>query len=555
MTQMQLTRVLTVAGSDSGGGAGIQADLKTVTSLGCYGSSAVTALTAQNTIGVQGVHGCPAGFVQQQMESVLTDIGTDAIKTGMLFSREIVEVVANQISQFGVKNVVVDPVMVATSGDTLLASEAVNAVIKFLLPLATVLTPNVPEAEVLCAALHGLKKSEAGKAETTPGTSDTDVAGNSAGKIESVADMRRAARFLHSAGAQSVLIKGGHLPLKADAASDTSEVGVRTVRLVSSATSDPTGLSVVDVLFDGAEFVEFWKPFVNTSNTHGTGCTLSAAIAAYLASGKPVVEAVEGGLIYVSNAISTSISIGKGHGPLNHLHLMKPALAPANKANFVSMLKNSCVSEWEQYIDHKFVRGLADGTLDTESFKYYIRQDYIYLLHYARGYALAAFKEQTMEGIAQAAQIALGIVREATDVHVKYCESWGISHKELIATKEATANMSYTRFFLEKGMSGDRLDLYVAMAPCLIGYGEIGLKLMNDPNTKREGNPYWAWIQNYGEADFQAAVQAGEELLERLYEETVPVSNTVRLEQLCENFRQATLLEVKFWDMGLNREQ
>ncbi|KAJ3026133.1 UNVERIFIED_CONTAM: hypothetical protein HDU68_006151 [Siphonaria sp. JEL0065] len=528
MTSPTLPRVLTIAGSDSGGGAGIQADTKTFTALGCYGTSVVTALTAQNTMGVQGIHPCPPEFVAQQLDSVLGDIGTDALKTGMLFNAAMIKVVVGKIKEHNLTKFVLDPVMIATSGDRLLAEDAVAAIAHDLLPLALVATPNIPEAVVLCKALD---KSWSGV-------------------IETLEDMHLAARVLHAAGVKNVLIKGGHLPL-----SQPPRVteGIRSV-MVAPLVKRDNGENLkycVDVLFTGEEMIEFWKEHVPTKNTHGTGCTLSAAIAACLASGKPVVQAVQEGLLFVTNAISTSLSIGSGHGPLNHVYSIVPSKPVFTKESFIQHLKESCRKDWDEYIDHPFVRGLADGTLPSESFKHYIRQDYIYLLHYARAYSLAAFKANHFEDIVSAAGVALHIAQES-QLHVKYCESWGITLQELESTKEATANLSYTRYFLEKGLSGDRLDLYIAMAPCLIGYGEIGLKLANDPATKREGNLYWDWISNYGKEDFQQAVTAGEDLLFKLYNEMVPASNTTRLQELCDVFRQATILEVKFWDMGLH---
>ncbi|KAJ3075755.1 hypothetical protein HDU98_006993 [Podochytrium sp. JEL0797] len=527
MTAATLPRVLTIAGSDSGGGAGIQADLKTFTALKTYGTSVLTALTAQNTMGVQAVHACPATFVSQQMDSVLGDIGTDAVKTGMLVDAEVVAVVAGKIKEFGLTKVVVDPVMIATSGDRLVRESALEAIVEVLLPVALVVTPNIPEAEVLCGAVN-------------KGWN---------GKIEDLKGMHAAARVLFNAGVKNVLIKGGHLPL---GHGPVGGEGVRVVMLAPTVKRD-NGVDIkycVDVLFTGDELIEFWKEHVPTQNTHGTGCTLSSAIAAYLARGKSVVESVQEGLLFVTNAISTSLSMGSGHGPLNHVYAIEEFKPAMTKESLIQTLKGSCQKDWDEYMNHPFVMGLADGTLDQEAFKHYIRQDYIYLLHYARAYALAAFKSKNFRDIGVAAGVAQEIAEES-QLHVKYCEGWGISLQELEGTKEATANLSYTRYFLEKGLSGDLIDLYVAMAPCLIGYGEIGLKLMNDPNTKKEGNLYWEWISNYGKEDFQQAVTAGEELLFRLYQDTIPSNNSTRLQELCDIFRQATVLEVNFWQMGL----
>lgn len=260
MTASRLGRVLIVAGSDSSGGAGIQADLKTVMALGGYGATAVTALTAQNTLGVQGVLPVPPAFVQQQMRSVLDDIGADAVKTGMLGTADMVAAVAEVLRGVGLQ-VVVDPVMVAKGGASLLDADAVAALLHDLLPLATLLTPNVPEAEALL-----------GRA------------------VPDHAAALDAARALLDLGAQAVLLKGGHLP----------------------------GPVVEDILAtpDGVEVIRSER--IETRHTHGTGCTLASAVAAGLAQGIGLRDAVVRGGTYVHAAILAAPGLGGGHGPLWH---------------------------------------------------------------------------------------------------------------------------------------------------------------------------------------------------------------------------------------------
>jgi hydroxymethylpyrimidine kinase/phosphomethylpyrimidine kinase len=254
-----MKRILTIAGSDSGGGAGIQADIKTITVLGEYGLSVVTALTAQNTIGVQDVHLVPASFVGRQLDSVLSDIGADAVKTGMLASREIVEIVADYLCRYTVRPIVVDPVMVAKSGDSLLSVEARSAIKKVLFPIADIVTPNLPEAEVISGIA-----------------------------IPSIREMKEAARIIFDLGPAHVLIKGGHL--KGDA---------------------------LDLLFDGKTFQEFSTPRLNQQNTHGTGCIFSAALASFLGKGLTVKKAVLQAKEFITMAIKAGIPIGSGHGPTN----------------------------------------------------------------------------------------------------------------------------------------------------------------------------------------------------------------------------------------------
>ncbi len=254
-----MKRVLTIAGSDSGGGAGIQADLKAITILGAFGTSVITALTAQNTVGVQGVHAVPVPFIEMQLESVLSDIGTDAAKTGMLATTEIVEAVASALTRYQVPNLVVDPVMVATSGDPLLDPDAIEAVKTRLVPLADFVTPNLHEA----AILSGIP-------------------------VADLPSMEAAARAIHALGAKRVLVKGGHLQGRA-----------------------------VDLYFDGERFESFAAPRLDTRNTHGTGCTLSAALAAFLAEGFSPRAAVAQAKQFISIAIEHGVDVGKGSGPTN----------------------------------------------------------------------------------------------------------------------------------------------------------------------------------------------------------------------------------------------
>lgn len=256
-----MVTALTIAGSDSGGGAGIQADLKTFAALGVYGVSAIAAVTAQNTREVRGVHLVPPDFIVQQVDTIADDIDVHAVKTGMLGTAEIVEAVASVLARRRLPHVVVDPVMVAKSGGRLLAPDAIHAVRRALLPLAAVVTPNREEAEVL--------------------TGHT---------VDSRASARDAARRLVDLGASAAVVKGGHF--------DEPEV--------------------VDVLYDGSALHEFRNPRLDTRCTHGTGCTFAAAIAAHLALGHPVARAVAESVEYVAGAIRHGLPIGSGHGPLDH---------------------------------------------------------------------------------------------------------------------------------------------------------------------------------------------------------------------------------------------
>ncbi len=250
--------VLTIAGSDSSGGAGIQADIKTITVHKMYAMSAVTALTAQNTTGVYGIMPVTPEFLAQQLDCIFTDIRPDAVKIGMVSSGELIRVIARKLREYHAENIVVDPVMVATSGSRLLEDTAVSALVEALLPLGTVITPNIPEA----AALAGLE-------------------------IHTKADMARAAKKL--AGGPAVLVKGGHLRDSAD-----------------------------DLLYTDGEEIWFPARRVENHNTHGTGCTLSSAIACGLAAGHSPAESVKNAKAYVYGALQAGLDLGRGDGPLDH---------------------------------------------------------------------------------------------------------------------------------------------------------------------------------------------------------------------------------------------
>lgn len=265
MSRKQYKRVLTIAGSDSGGGAGIQADIKAISAMGCFATSAITAVTVQNTLGVEAVHPIPIDILRGQIDAVLSDIGTDAVKIGMLHSSEVVEVVAEALVRHKVTNVVLDPVMVSTSGHRLIEESAIETLKRVLLPRARVITPNLPEAEILAGV-----------------------------EITSAEQFPEVARLLSQGGTVSVLLKAGHL----------------------------TDSTVVDVFYNAEDgtIVELPSQRISTPNTHGTGCTLSSAFAAALAQGLPLTEAARAAKDYIDCAIRSGAdyTIGGGHGPVNH---------------------------------------------------------------------------------------------------------------------------------------------------------------------------------------------------------------------------------------------
>ena len=259
-------KVLTIAGSDSCCGAGVQADIKTINELGAYGTCAVTAITVQNTLGVSSVFAVPASFVGRQIDAVVSDLGTDTVKTGMLANEEIVEIVCEMVKKHKLKKIVVDPVIKSHKGERLLSLEGVNKLRSDLIPLSCLVTPNIPEAEVL-----------------------TDR------KINNLSDIKNAARAIYEQGAENVLIKGGHIMIQGDGSDDASDA------------------EVVDIFYDGKSFQHFKDERLNTGNVHGTGCIYSAAIATELAKGNDVISSITIAREFIIKIIKGSTALGKGY--------------------------------------------------------------------------------------------------------------------------------------------------------------------------------------------------------------------------------------------------
>ncbi|KAG0157095.1 hypothetical protein PDIDSM_4279 [Penicillium digitatum] len=450
---MSLKRILVIAGSDSSGGAGLEADQRVLAAHGCYALTATTGLTAQNTLGVQDIFVVPSEFVRKQINAGLEDVGADVVKLGMLSSAETIDVIAETLQAHKVPVIVLDPVMVSTSGSQLLPEKAVKELRTKLLPLATIITPNIPEALLLL--------KDAGTKTSEP----KDLEG-----------MVELAKKICSLGPKAVLLKGGHLPLTKD---------------YKTSPEPKKGALVVDVLFDGTTITLFETKFLLSKNTHGTGCSLASAIAANLASGKDMIRAVRSAVQFVEVGIKTSIDLGKGSGPINHFHsTYTMPFAPGHFLEYI-LDRQDVQQVWRQFTHHEFVEGLGQGTLPIERFKAYLVQDYRYL----------------------SAKIVLHIQREMA-LHIDYCASFGLSKQEIENTPETIACTAYGRYILDVGQSEDWLALQMALAPCLIGYGTIAKRLHAGENTLREGNTYWKWIENYVADDYTQAVQLGSALLE-----------------------------------------
>lgn len=374
-------------------------------------------------------------------------------------------------------------VMVATSGAQLLPGDAVRNLRERLLPLTTLLTPNIPEATLLLR--------------------DADIQYKSPSGLE---DLKTLAKMVHQLGPKAVLLKGGHMPL---------------TQAYVKANTDAEKSVTADILYDGEDFTIIESKYLLSKNTHGTGCSLASAVAANLAlqrseSTLDLPTATRRAVRYVSTGIQTADgSLGQGSGPINHFHNVQ--VLPFSQGHFIEYLLShrSVAPAWEKYTHHPFATGMARGTLPLHLFKNYLVQDYLYLVHFARTHALAAYKSQEgMGAIAASAQIILHIQREM-ELHVSYCAEFGITRAQLedpaAHAGESLACVAYSRYVLDVGASQDWLALQMALAPCLLGYGETASRLFADKESRTtdQGNRYWRWVENYVADDYREAVRVG----------------------------------------------
>jgi len=546
---MSPPRVLTIAGSDTSGGAGIQADLKTFASLGAYGMSVITSLTAQNTCGVRAIHTPPGDFVETQLNALSDDVDIDSIKIGMLSNKDVIESISKDAID-RVQNkaphgapIVLDPVMVSTAGSLLLEQDAISSLIDTLIPRTFILTPNLPEAHELLIQCGTRSRNET---------------------WDSFENIILAACKLTSMGCHCVLLKGGHLALRnteVEEILNTMELqnynvkpyefegacvfsckwrcyDVLIVRLdkepyakILEDESDLDKRVVVDVLYQSAakHLTIFTKPKVNSGATHGTGCTLSSALAVELAAlentqrNKPVVLAIAvfRSIQYVQRCISRGIEdLGKGPGPLHHLCVTMPRLVlpPSSfpgggqRTPLCSRLIAHSLPLWERYTKHPFVAKMIDESLSEDAFIYFLKQDYHFLQHYARVWASGASSftiGKTFSRIHTLSNMAAEMAAEAQN-HVAICREWGISVEELEQTSESAATVAYTRFVLDVSRSGDILELLAATGPCVLGYGEAGLWVSQERSSREcQSEGLRKWVGYYAGEDFQRVVRNG----------------------------------------------
>ncbi|PYI38234.1 bifunctional hydroxymethylpyrimidine kinase/phosphomethylpyrimidine kinase [Arthrobacter psychrolactophilus] len=439
-------RVLSIAGSDPSGGAGIQADIKSISAHGGYAMAVLTALTAQNTQGVQGVHIPPVAFLSSQLDAVAADISLDAVKIGMLADAQVMRAVGDWLAVTRPAVVVLDPVMVATSGDLLVAEGAHEALLE-LLKFTHLVTPNLPELAVL------LNQAEAG----------------------SWAEALEQGQQLAAAHEVLVLVKGGHLP----------------------------GEECPDALVwpDGTH-QEFRAPRIATKNTHGTGCSLSSAVATLRAQTGDWVESVRLAKEWLSGALVTAddLGVGSGAGPINHLHALW-ANAPAAAGTFSDELWADCAPQRQAIFELDFIKELAAGTLESKHFAYYLAQDALYLGTYSRVLARASSLAPTEEEQKFWAQGAQNCIEVEMSLHRDWLSQFPLESPMGPVTKH------YLDHLQAVACSGSYGEVVAAVLPCYWLYAEVGRVLHSDYLSYSGKHPYGAWLESYADEDFSRATE------------------------------------------------
>jgi hydroxymethylpyrimidine kinase/phosphomethylpyrimidine kinase len=480
---------LTIAGSDSGGGAGIQADIKTISALGVFATSVIAAITAQNTLGVASIFGIPPQYVREQIKAVLDDIRTDSIKIGMLHSAEIISAVFDEI-KFKNIPIILDPVMTAKGGSILLEPSAVIELTSNLKHV-TLITPNIPEAEAI-----------------------TNV------KIIDLSTMKEAATKIHNDfGCNNVLIKGGHLE------------GYSTL---------------TDVLYDGIDFHEFSSPKVASKNTHGSGCTFSSAIAAFIAQGMTIVAAVKEAHKYVAGAIQRAdeLNIGRGHGPLNHFWHTSCRPLIRNPMPVTDYLWNNSLLLYETIQGHGFVQGILDGTLPKESFQFFLEQDRQFLNTFDERLSVIVSKapsslRKELSDILEAGSNEKEMITHLTSNYRKITDSF-------LNTQLAPNNQLYLSFLTTVTREQPYYIGLASVLACFLLYNKIG-HYLRDNQAK---DTYAQWIEYYCGNEFTSSVTKLRTFMDKV---SVNLSPGER-ERMLEYFKTAMKMEFMFWEMSLKRQ-
>jgi hydroxymethylpyrimidine/phosphomethylpyrimidine kinase len=552
-----LDAVMTVAGSDSSGGAGIEADLKTFSAFGVYGMTCITALTAQNTTGVKTFDKTSRSLVHEILTANLDDMlfGYDraeeaplkAIKTGMLTEEAIRELVAflPRINEYDVK-LVIDPVMVSTSGSKLSDDEGMALCVKSLIPGAALLTPNFPEAEALFKLTSGADKEVDIK-------SLDDL-------VEFVIALQKALKC------KNLLVKGGHIPFTQG---DVPAKGWKE-----------KNLKIKDVLYESEEdkVTIFESDYIDSTDNHGSGCTLASAIAANIAKGLPLDESIAVSVDFIHRGMtSLKKKLGAGNGPLNHnvapVHnvssIMKglnemPKLIVNGNDTFLDYLTNHprVRDNWKAYTQHPFVKALAENKLPFENFVYYLKQDYHYLVNYAQVQSFAGAVAPTYQQTHAQATIIGEIVTEIEKHKQRLSKHYNIDYERDmdfdVQLGPGPACIAYCNYLIEASKTEDFLGIKTAVSPCLHGYaaaGMYGQKIRKNSTdlgvvTEEQSKVYQSWLDEYSSEWYIGADLEGRKALQLLIQD-VDV-NDKRIEELVDIFNDVTKLEIGFWDECLN---
>lgn len=542
--------VLTMAGSDSSGGAGIEADLKTMTAHGVYGLTCITALTAQNTMGVKALFKTPKGHMSKILDLNFADFveGYDGpsplkvVKTGML-TDEAAELLSERLGYLRSKNIklVVDPVMGSTSGSKLVGDNTMSLCLDTIIPSAYLCTPNFVEAEHLWKASGG-----------------ENVEINNVDQFKQfVVQLQKKLKCAN------LLVKGGHIPWL-------------NGKRINEDLASLQGLEIVDVLYQSKEdaLVTFCSPFINSSNTHGTGCTLASSIASNLAKNIPLQQAVTLSVHYIHmGMVSLQHQLGHGTGPLNHMvsvgTSVRDVVQGRNYHSEIQQLHGSLFQyfknhekvreNWEKYTKHEFVLRLATNELPFPLFLYFLKQDFYYLVNYAQVHGLAASVAPNCEQIHAQSNIITNIMTEIDRHKLKLLQEYDVDYDHADLDDElAPANscIAYCDYLLNIGKNEDFLGIKVALAPCLHGYAEAGIfgsdlrkthdGSLNALEHEKHAEAYTSWLGDYTSDWYTEAHKEGETTLDSIFSQN-EVSEQ-RMEELVKIFNDVVCLEVDFWD-------
>ncbi|KAI8979360.1 hypothetical protein BDF20DRAFT_1000689 [Mycotypha africana] len=485
------SRVLTIGGIDLKGKIGILADIKVLSAFQVEASSIITSSCSYKL---------PSSIISKQLNQLLTEgrsLKPTVIRIGIIpTSRDFITEIAAALRNATEYKLVVDT---ATISLPKADQNTIKIFRNYLLPMATIHISTVDEAQKLL--------------------------GKASDSIRTQTELHELAKGIAEFGARYVLVKGTNM---------------------NPAAITDANVNGVAVLYDSisGDCYEFTHHYANKETIPILYNALSAAIAAGLVKTTSVYDACEDAMYYINKAVRKNTDI---------VNLLHPLKTPWNGPLLKAVKANLPIGLWDKYVNHPFVRGMAKGTLEKEAFIYFLKQDFLYLQNAARAAALAVNKYDSMDSIQKAVRGIYSLTDEVQYVHLQYCAKWGISKEEVLSTQESVYNIAYTRFLMDKAASGDLLDAKMAFAPCMLGYHEIALQLLNDPATKRDGNPYWDWISQYASDQSKKSYAQGVAELEELAEKYI--GSIERFNEVCKIFEQATKLEIMFWEQYNHRAE